>query len=212
MEQTVTENEAIDRIYQEIQQAGNISNDQKNRLTELFGNRFQSALKAIDVGKVKKYLFHPSERIVWIVVGKEGDYQILPRVGFCSCNDFYFRVISHEATLCYHLIAQKLAEALKKFILIENSDEAYGPLMDDWRKIQSETRRLPIGEVENVRKIVEIILSEEGELPISPLLEEVKKTGFNSLTTRHLSSIMIADKRKRFKCKQGLWILVKASV
>lgn len=211
MEQIVAENAAINRLYEELQKTGHISDDQKKRLTTMFGNRFLSACKAIEEGKVKNYLFHPSERTVWIVVGKEDEYQILPRVGFCSCNDFYFRVISHEASLCYHLIAQKLAEALKRFILVENPDEAYEPLMEGWRKIKAEKRRLPIGEVENVRRILEVILSEEGELPISRLLEEVRKTGFNSLTTRHLSIIMVADKRKRFKCERGLWILVKDS-
>lgn len=211
MEQIVTEKAVISRLYEEIHKIRYLRDDQIKRLAEIFGSRFQSAYKAIQAGKVKKYLFHPSERVVWIVAGKEGEYQVLPRIGFCSCNDFYFRVVGHDAFLCYHLIAQELAEALEGYVLVEKPDEACEPLMEVWRKIKVEKRRLPLGEVENVRRVVEAILSEEGELSISQLLEEVRKTGFHSLTGRHLSNIMVADKRKRFKCRRELWILIKDS-
>ncbi|RJS90038.1 hypothetical protein CW700_01840, partial [Candidatus Bathyarchaeota archaeon] len=80
-----------------------------------------------------RYTFQPSGRVVWIVVGKEGEYQILPRAGYCSCDDFYFRIINGEAGLCYHLIAQRLAEALGRFEEVEEGDEFYDALMAEWR-------------------------------------------------------------------------------
>lgn len=208
----IAEEAVFSQIYDEILKTKHMIDGHVEHLTKVFGSRFQSAYKAIEEGRVRKYLFHPSGRIVWIVAGKEGEYQVLPIVNFCSCNDFYFRVISHEAFLCYHLIAQKLAEALDKYVLVERADEAYEALMEGWRRIRVEERRLPMGEVENVRRVAEAILSEAGELSVSQLLDEVKKTGFNLLTTRHLANILVADKGKRFKCREGVWTLVRRSV
>jgi predicted nucleic acid-binding Zn finger protein len=85
--------------------------------------------------RVKKYVFSPSGRIVWIVVGKERDYQIMSAAGFCSCDDFYFRVMGREANICYHLIAQKLAEALELYDKIEEEDRLYDCLMEEWKKV-----------------------------------------------------------------------------
>jgi predicted nucleic acid-binding Zn finger protein len=48
--------------------------------------------------RVKKYIFKPSNRVRWIVVGRTRDYIVLPSVGYCSCEDFFFRVMSHEKT------------------------------------------------------------------------------------------------------------------
>ena len=209
MELSVPDKEALDKLYDEIQNERCITEVHLKNLIALLGNRVKQSFKAVEDGRVKKYLFHPSEKSVWIVVGKEGDYQILPRAHFCSCDDFYFRVISNEAFLCYHLIAQKLSEALGTYILIEKPDEDYEPLMSEWRKIKIEKRQLSILEVENVRRIVEAILSEVNDLSTSQLLEEVGKNGFH-LTIRHLVNILITDKRKRFKCRRELWSLIKS--
>lgn len=91
MGQIVAEDAVMNRLYEEIRTTKCIGEDQIKHLVEVFGSRFKNAYRAIEEGRVNKYLFHPSERVVWIVAGKEGEYQVLPRVGFCSCNDFYFR-------------------------------------------------------------------------------------------------------------------------
>ena len=83
--------------------------------------------------RVKHYVFEPSGRRAWIVVGKGGEYQILPASGYCGCNDFYFRVIDGEAGFCYHLIGQRLAEALDSYDLVHEGDEFFDALMTEWR-------------------------------------------------------------------------------
>jgi predicted nucleic acid-binding Zn finger protein len=70
---------------------------------------------------------------MWIVVGKSRDYLLLPAADFCSCNDFYFRVMDREVHLCYHLITQKLAEALGWYDTVEEEDKLYDPLMKEWK-------------------------------------------------------------------------------
>jgi predicted nucleic acid-binding Zn finger protein len=112
-------------ICRDVKESEKITCEQISRLSDLLGSRFDNALKIVEQNKVKLYVFDPSGRRVWIVVGKSQDYQILPNAEFCACDDYYFKVIGGKAPLCYHLIAQKLAEALGKFNLIRESDEKY---------------------------------------------------------------------------------------
>ena len=103
-------------------------------LYELFGQRFTKALDALKENRVKKYVFKPSIRTVWIVIGKERDYLIMAEAEFCMCDDFYFRVLDKKIHLCYHLIAQKIAGNLRWYENIEENDELYETLMNEWKK------------------------------------------------------------------------------
>jgi predicted nucleic acid-binding Zn finger protein len=104
-----------------------------DNLHKVFGKRFINALETLRENRVKKYIFKPSRRVVWIVVGKKRDYLLMPEAQFCSCDDFYFRVLDKEIHLCYHLIAQKIAEILKWFEKFEENDEIFESLMNEWR-------------------------------------------------------------------------------
>jgi predicted nucleic acid-binding Zn finger protein len=130
--------QVLDSVCSSLQQGRGFSEAQKRRLANAFGKRFDNALKALEEGDVKKYLFKPSGRIVWIVVGKEKDYQVIPAANYCSCDDFYYRVIDGGASLCYHILAQKLSEALGRYEYIEDSDNLFAPLMAEWRFIKRE--------------------------------------------------------------------------
>jgi predicted nucleic acid-binding Zn finger protein len=125
----------LENIYEETKTNEAITDKQLAQLSEAFGSRFTKAWDAIQEEKVKKYVFSPSGRIVWIVVGREREYQIMPAAGFCSCDDFYFRVMDRETNICYHLIAQKLAEALTLYDNIEEEDRLYECLMEEWKKV-----------------------------------------------------------------------------
>ncbi len=104
------------------------------KLYEVFGQRFTRAFEALKENRVKKYVFRPSGKTVWIVVGKERDYLIMAQAEFCTCDDFYFRVLDRQVHLCYHLIAQKIANALGWYETIEERDELYDSLMSEWKK------------------------------------------------------------------------------
>lgn len=136
MEKKDRELQELKKICMEMVKTKTITSPQMTHLSVLFGKRFDSAWKAINEGRVKKYVFSPSHRIVWIVVGKERDYQILPEVNYCTCDDFYFRVIDGLTHLCYHLIAQKVAEALDFYENIKGEDDLYGLLMGEWREFK----------------------------------------------------------------------------
>ena len=126
----------LNSICLKVKQTGKITKDQNQLLLKIFGKRFQSAIKAVEETAVKKYIFYPSRSVIWIVVGKERDYQVLPSVNYCSCDDFYYRVLRGDTSLCYHVMAQRLAEALGRFDVVEDSDEMYEHLMREWRFIK----------------------------------------------------------------------------
>lgn len=129
-----SENEILNRVCTKAKAAGKLSGDNLNQLYELFGQRFTKALDAVTEGRVKKYIFKPSGRIVWIVVGRERDYLIMPEAEFCTCDDFYFRVLDKKVHMCYHLLTQKIAQNLGWFKTYEESDESFDMLMNEWKK------------------------------------------------------------------------------
>ncbi|MBT8171950.1 hypothetical protein KJN74_03680 [Candidatus Bathyarchaeota archaeon] len=131
---TPKEIKILKKICKEAKTKDKLTDNQVMRLSKALGSRFNKALDTVNEVRVKKYVFSPSKRIVWIVVGREREYQIMPAAGFCSCDDFYFRVMDKETNICYHLIAQKIAETLKKYDKIEEEDRLYDCLMEEWKK------------------------------------------------------------------------------
>lgn len=197
----------FDLVCKDIQKIGYLTTKHKEWLAHNFGIRFLTASQTLQEGKIKKYIFTPSGRILWIVTGKKRNYQILPKANFCSCFDFYFRVINHETIFCYHLIAQKLADALNKYDVINESDTSFTRLMNELLMFPDQKRKFTIAKVEEVRKVASEILFKKKEVVISTLLETLMEGGFERLTTRHLVNILTSDKAKRFKCTNGLWTL-----
>jgi predicted nucleic acid-binding Zn finger protein len=135
--QIMGENQELDSlntICREAKVAGKLSGTDLTELYELFGSRFTKALDALKEGRVKKYTFKPSGRVVWIVVGRERDYLIMPEAEFCTCDDFYFRVLDKKVHMCYHLLTQKIAQNLCWFETVDAEDDSYKMLMNEWKK------------------------------------------------------------------------------
>lgn len=129
-----SELETLKRICRVLARENRIDASHLRKLSTVFGQRFTKAWEAVESNRVKKYVFKPSNRVVWIVVGKSRDYLIMPVADFCTCNDFYFRVMNRQIHLCYHLIGQKLAQTLEKYDSYEEDDELYDALMKEWKK------------------------------------------------------------------------------
>ncbi len=123
----------LERLIDEARSERELSRSSWERLRLVFGDRFIKAWRLVLEKRIKRYIFRPSERVVWIAVGQSGEHRILPAAEYCSCDDFYFRVIDGDAGVCYHLLAQRLAEALNSYQEILEEDEAYPALSDEWR-------------------------------------------------------------------------------
>lgn len=128
-------NEQIKNALREIHRNRGLSGPVLETLNHLCGDRFWKALQAVANKQVKHYIFEPSERDTWIVVGKNRDYRVLSEV-YCDCEDFYINVIvKRRAEVCYHILAKALAEALKIFGEIRVDDMMYDKLRAEWEAI-----------------------------------------------------------------------------
>ena len=133
-EENINEIDTLNKICRTAKAEDKLSGKNLTELYDLFGQRFTKALEALKENRIKKYAFKPSNRTVWIVIGRERDYLIMPEAEFCNCDDFYFRVLDRKIHLCYHLIAQKIARNLGWFETLEENDELYQSLMNEWKK------------------------------------------------------------------------------
>jgi predicted nucleic acid-binding Zn finger protein len=127
------EQRVLQQVIRELRTEKELSRSNWQRLRDVFGKRFLQAWDLVVNRRIKKYIFRPSEREVWIAIGNSGEYLIYPHASYCSCSDFYFRVLDEEVAFCYHLLAQKLAEALEYFDTILEEDDVYRELMDIWK-------------------------------------------------------------------------------
>jgi len=124
----------LEQVLRDLRVSREISRDNWMRLKKRFGERFDKAWRLVIENRVKKYVFSPSGRVLWIVVGQTAEYLIYSNAGYCGCSDFYFRVLNDEKAYCYHLLAQKLADALNHYELVREDDEAYESLLGIWKE------------------------------------------------------------------------------
>jgi len=125
---------SLEQILRDLRISREISSQNWQRLRNTFGDRFDKAWKLVTENRLKKYVFEPSGRTLWVAIGQNAEYLLYSNAGYCSCSDFYFRVLDNEKAYCYHLLAQKMAEALNHFDLVEEEDEAYQPLLEIWKE------------------------------------------------------------------------------
>ncbi|MDJ0269775.1 MAG: SWIM zinc finger family protein [Aigarchaeota archaeon] len=102
------------------------------QLAREYPSLFDEAYQAVREGKVKKYCFYPSGKVEWIVVGRNRDYLILPEANYCSCEDFFFRVLSQEKPMCYHILAVRIATLTGRYEEIQEADHWRRRLIKEW--------------------------------------------------------------------------------
>ncbi len=115
----------LDRVCNELRGQTAFEGRERLALQQTFGERFENAEELLHGRKVSRYHFSPSGRIVWSVKGRLGTYQVIPETNFCSCDDYYFRVMDNKKQVCYHYLAQRLAETMGLYESIELPDEKY---------------------------------------------------------------------------------------
>jgi predicted nucleic acid-binding Zn finger protein len=128
-----SEIEILNEACKEISLKNKLTEELKAKLQKKLPKTFDEALQLVYAKRVKKYIFKPSCRVLWVVSGRKDEYQVIPEANFCSCNDFYFRVVGGKKKLCYHLIAQKIAEALKIYEEKKLTNGEYEKMMEKWR-------------------------------------------------------------------------------
>ncbi|MCJ7731248.1 hypothetical protein MUP51_02925 [Candidatus Bathyarchaeota archaeon] len=131
---SLQESLALEQVLRDLRISKEISRQNWQRLRNTFGDRFDKAWKLVTETRIKKYIFKPSMRSLWVAIGQNAEYLLYSNAGYCSCSDFYFRVLDNEQAYCYHVLAQKIAEALNHYDLVEEEDEAYESLLEIWKE------------------------------------------------------------------------------
>lgn len=90
-----------------------------------YGRKFDKAVDTVLAGGVKECRFVPSGRKVFAVVGKMGDEFIDPEKPYCSCSNFFFKVLGGRDELCYHLLSYRIAVKTGRVDVVKFSDEEY---------------------------------------------------------------------------------------
>lgn len=111
---------------------GEKTSEQKDALRARFpgytkyGTKLDRAIDTVLAGGVKESLFLPSGRKVITVVGRLGDEFIDPDRPYCSCSNFFFRVLGGREETCYHLLSYRIASEAGRLDVVKFSDEEYG--------------------------------------------------------------------------------------
>lgn len=112
----------------------NLTQEDIEFFKDKYGKKFVKALRAVEERKIIKYKFNPSESLTWIVMGRGRQYFVIPEL-YCTCRSFYQEaVISREANLCYHLLAQRIAEIRNEYESRESTDTERRKLYVEWRR------------------------------------------------------------------------------
>ncbi len=90
-----------------------------------YGTKLDRAVDTVLAGGVKESVFLPSGRKLYTVVGRLGDEFIDPEKPYCSCSNFFFRVLGGREETCYHLLSYKIASEVGKVDKTEFRDEEY---------------------------------------------------------------------------------------
>ncbi|MFX1590549.1 MAG: hypothetical protein ACFFC1_20640 [Promethearchaeota archaeon] len=93
-------------------------------LETIFPDKSTNVIEVLKRGIIK-YIYKPSNRIVWAAKGENQEHMIYPKL-YCSCQDFYKNVvIKQKRKFCKHIIAQIISEAFNKFETIILKDDEF---------------------------------------------------------------------------------------
>jgi predicted nucleic acid-binding Zn finger protein len=112
----------------------NLTQDDIEYFKNKYGKKFVKALRTVEEGKIVRYHFSPSESVTWIAKGRGRQYLIIPEL-YCTCRSFYQEVvISRETNMCYHLLAQRIAEIREEYETQKSTDIERRKLYVEWRR------------------------------------------------------------------------------
>ncbi|MFW9805670.1 MAG: hypothetical protein ACFFFK_02945 [Candidatus Thorarchaeota archaeon] len=112
----------------------NLTQDDIEYFKEKYGKKFVRALRTVEEGKIVKFKFNPSGSVTWIAKGRRRQYLLIPEL-YCTCRSFYQEVvIARETSMCYHLLAQRIAEIRDEFNTQESTDRERRKLYVEWRR------------------------------------------------------------------------------
>jgi len=116
--------EFLVKVYNKAKERGKLNKEVIEYLESKFPGKTDKIIEIVN-REITKYCYNPSKRIIWTVIGENDEYLIYPK-RYCSCQDFYKRVvIKRKKEYCKHIIAQIIGEAIGKFKIVEWEDDKF---------------------------------------------------------------------------------------
>jgi predicted nucleic acid-binding Zn finger protein len=88
-------------------------------------SQFEKAIETALGGCVKKHVFLPSGRSIYTVVGSNADEFIDSETSFCSCESYFYGVLSGRIERCYHVLSYMIADEAGLIQEVEFDDQEY---------------------------------------------------------------------------------------
>ena len=118
------------KIFEKVRQKQVIDDDFISFLELIFPDKSSDVMETLKKG-ITKYIYKPSNRVVWTAMGRNQEHLIHPKL-FCSCQDYYKNVVvNRKREFCKHIIAQIISEALHNFKETVLDDNKFKELVSD---------------------------------------------------------------------------------
>ncbi len=122
--------EFLKELYNYGKKIGCINEHFVEHLEKVLPEQSNKILQVIERG-ITKYIYKPSNRIVWRAIGENDEYLLYPKI-FCSCHDFYKNtIIKRKRPFCKHIIAQVISKALNNYMEKELEDNEFPTLIEE---------------------------------------------------------------------------------
>ena len=111
-------------FYDFVRKKGMIDEEIVKKIEEILPNTSEKVKETIKKG-ITKYIYKPSNRVIWTASGTETEYMIYPKL-YCTCKFFYKKVvIDKEKMGCKHILSQIICEALNEYKVVELKDNEF---------------------------------------------------------------------------------------
>lgn len=118
------------KIFEKARKKQLIDEDFISFLELIFPDKSSDVMETLKRG-ITKYIYKPSNRIVWTAMGRNQEHLVYPKL-FCSCQDYYKNVVVNKIReFCKHIIAQVISEALHNFKETTLNDKEFKELVGD---------------------------------------------------------------------------------
>ncbi|MHA1986163.1 MAG: hypothetical protein ACW98D_05930 [Promethearchaeota archaeon] len=118
------------KIFEKARKKQVIDEDFINFLEHIFPDKTSDVMETLKRG-ITKYIYKPSNRVVWTAMGTNQEHLIYPKL-FCSCQDYYKNVVVFRIReFCKHIVAQVISEALQNFKETTLEDKEFKELVGD---------------------------------------------------------------------------------
>jgi predicted nucleic acid-binding Zn finger protein len=118
------------KLFEEAQQKQMLDDDFISFLESIFPDKSIDVIESLRRG-ITKYIYEPSNRIVWTAMGKNQEHLVYPKL-FCSCQDFYKNVvINKKRNFCKHILAQIISEGFKSFKEVKLNEKNFKDLIKE---------------------------------------------------------------------------------